>query len=551
MGNQGKVANNQGTPFCLTEEFAAVYRLHSLSPPGLILGEDKKEFIDLSHLVGDKGREEMRKTPSRPKEMMKSVLSWPCGALMSSNYPNAYRNVSPTDDTGKDLPERENIDLAALDLYRDRERGILKFNEFRRQLNLKPYRTWLELTGGNEQDARRLELIYGPGQDGIERLDLLVGDMYEGKVQPAFALSETSFIIFLLMASRRLDADPFLNELYNEETYTKFGLKHVQETPGLFDLLDRHYPDLSADFKDENGKQKQSVFKPTLTPDDWEKAIEDKTVPEQYTKEWAETKARNEKFFDELEEETEVFTKNLKANSKEVPVFKPESIWSIICVLLVVVPYYILNTTVNPDIGIQPMFPTDSINIAKEFAFSNVRHVDSLNRILHLFTNPLIFVSQCFLLDRTPAVFGLTFSLFGNVFKVNAGFFYILYLSIYAFLLDTYSGVAHLVYITALYRLVPSFGNWVTRVVGVRFTNMTAFALYIFGQYSQILFGHEIREDFYDWNIYQLFIIQQLVTVWNIMRVLNIYPTFIEQVEFWEPIMKECMGKINFSDCVP
>ena len=87
-------------------------------------------------------------------------------------------------------------------------------------------------------------------------LDLLVGDMYEGKVQPEFALSETSFIIFLLMASRRLDSDPFLNELYNEVTYSKFGLKHVKDNKGLFDLLERHYPDLTEDFKDEKGKRK-------------------------------------------------------------------------------------------------------------------------------------------------------------------------------------------------------------------------------------------------------------------------------------------------------
>lgn len=318
MGEKkGKVSNNYGTPFCLTEEFAAVYRLHSMSPPGMILGDDKKEFIDLSHLVGDKGREEMRKTSTRPKEMMKSALAWPCGGLYSRNYPNAFRDVSPTDDTGLDLPESENIDLAALDLYRDRERGILKFNEFRRQLNLKPYKTWMELVGtgeGKEDDARRLELIYGPGEKGIERLDLLVGDMYEGKVQPAFALSETSFIIFLLMASRRLDSDPFLNELYNEVTYTKFGLKHVKENKGLFDLLERHYPDLTEDFKDKKGKRKQSVFKPTLNQDDWEKAIDTNVVPEKYTKEWDKTKEDNEKFFNELEKDTQIYTKNLKSN---------------------------------------------------------------------------------------------------------------------------------------------------------------------------------------------------------------------------------------------
>jgi len=161
MGEKpGKKANNQGTPFSLTEEFAAVYRLHSLSPPGLILDNGKeREFVRLEDLVGDQGREEMRKTAQRPKEMMKSVLSWPCGSLTPHNYPNAYRNVSPTDDEGRNLPISENIDLAALDLFRDRERGILKFNEFRRQLYLKPYKTWMELTGYNEVEARKLELM--------------------------------------------------------------------------------------------------------------------------------------------------------------------------------------------------------------------------------------------------------------------------------------------------------------------------------------------------------------------------------------------------------
>ena len=45
--NPGKKSDDKNTPFCLTEEFAAVYRLHSLSPPGLIVeaGNDKKKFI--------------------------------------------------------------------------------------------------------------------------------------------------------------------------------------------------------------------------------------------------------------------------------------------------------------------------------------------------------------------------------------------------------------------------------------------------------------------------------------------------------------------------
>lgn len=539
-----KKSNNQGTPFCLTEEFAAVYRLHSLSPPGLILGDDKKEFIPLEDLVGDRGREEMRKKADRPKEMMKSCLSWPCGNLSAHNYPNAYRNIAPTDDEGRDLAESEKIDLAALDLFRDRERGILKFNEFRRQLHLKPYKTWMELTGYKEKEAKQLELIYGPGQEGIERLDLLVGDMYEAKVMPGFALSETSFIIFLLMASRRLDADPFLNELYNEKVYSKFGLAHVKNNEGLFDLLDRHYPELIEDFKDEKGKAKESVFKPTFGPADWTDAIKSNVVPNEITDVWATTKKENEEFFEELEKETEIYTKNLRANSKLV--FKPEWTWVIISILLVVIPYYLSQTVTNVELVIQPLYP---INLAREFAFSNVRHYDAFNRILHLFTNPLIYVSQTYLLDKTPSLFGISIDLpyFGK-FKFNAGGFYFSYLVIYTFILDLFPGLVHLLYLLFLYSLVPSFGKWITRIVGPKSANLTAFFLYLFGQVSQIIFGHLMGEDFYDWNIYQLFHVQQLVLVLNLMRMFRILP-FLEELEYWEPIMEECMGKVPFSLC--
>lgn len=131
---------------------------------------------------------------------------------------------------------------------------------------------------------------------------------------------------------------------------------------------------------------------------------------------------------------------------------------------------------------------------------SNHIGIVPLFQILHLFTNPMIFVSQCFLLDQTPAVFGLKV----HGFKVNAAFFYLMYLCFYSILLDVYSGLFNLAYSIALYRLVPKFGNWVTRVVGVKWTNAAAFVIYFISQYSQILIGHEIRENFYDWNIYQV-----------------------------------------------
>lgn len=154
-----------------------------------------------------------------------------------------------------------------------------------------------------------IKYSYGKGKEGVERCDLLVGDMYEKKPQPSFALSETSFIIFLAMASRRLESDPYLNEYYTEEYYTKFGLDHIKSVEGLLDILDRHYPELAKDFKNSNGKAKQSAFKPTLGPSDWAAAI-DKYVDAETKSEWKKTKEANEKFFNAVEKEAQDFVKS-------------------------------------------------------------------------------------------------------------------------------------------------------------------------------------------------------------------------------------------------
>lgn len=67
--------------------------------------------------------------------------------------------MTPTDETGKNFSQERRIDLAALDLFRDRERGIQKFNEFRRSIHLRPYESFMDLTGGVAEDARKLELM--------------------------------------------------------------------------------------------------------------------------------------------------------------------------------------------------------------------------------------------------------------------------------------------------------------------------------------------------------------------------------------------------------
>ena len=79
---------------------------------------------------------------------LRSFLKYPCGALTLFNYPRALRDVSPTDDAGAPSPSQ--IDLAATDIWRDRERGVPKYNEFRRQINMLPVKDWKQLTGGDQ-----------------------------------------------------------------------------------------------------------------------------------------------------------------------------------------------------------------------------------------------------------------------------------------------------------------------------------------------------------------------------------------------------------------
>ena len=82
-------------------------------------------------------------------------------------------------------------------VFRDRERQNCRYNEFRRRLFMPPITKWENMTSDKETLAILREL-YG---NNVERLDLLVGLLLEKKI-PGFAISETSFFIFLLMASR-------------------------------------------------------------------------------------------------------------------------------------------------------------------------------------------------------------------------------------------------------------------------------------------------------------------------------------------------------------
>ena len=89
--------------------------------------------------------------------------------------------------------------------------------------------------------------MYGDRPQDVEKLDLLVGTLAEQAPDnrpTGFGFGETMFQIFILNASRRLQADRFYTDDYNEETYTKEGIDWIDRAT-LKGVLLRHHPELA------------------------------------------------------------------------------------------------------------------------------------------------------------------------------------------------------------------------------------------------------------------------------------------------------------------
>jgi hypothetical protein len=257
--------NHFGSPFNFPEEFTTVYRLHPLVPDLIEYREWQKDpnVIQTKIPVADTFR-------ARGTQQMleHGIASWALsmgrqrlGLLTLHNHPAFLQNLPmPRLHT-----QTNTLDVPALDILRDRERGIPRFNEFRRQIGLK------QLTGfddfiGPENDKERKQIaatlreVYGQHTcdaskvisevqlnpdgspindclghpngsvvDNIEDLDTVVGWLAEPSRPHGFAISETQFHIFILNASRRLFSDRFFTSSFRPEIYTQLGIRWVED----------------------------------------------------------------------------------------------------------------------------------------------------------------------------------------------------------------------------------------------------------------------------------------------------------------------------------
>lgn len=260
--------NHFGSPFNFPEEFTSVYRLHPLLP-------DMIEFRDYNNPNAIKSNipviEAVRgKTTDQIRD--KSIENWALsmgrqrlGQLHLQNHPLFLQNL--------DMPHLGSpsgkLDIAALDIIRDRERGVPRFNEFRRQIGLKSlssFDDFIDQRLASDSPARahqeaivaKIREVYGSHicdeskiiskaqkndqgdfindclgapngsrVDNIEDVDIVVGWLAEYTRPHGFAISETQFQIFIINASRRLFSDRFFTSSFRPEIYSQLGYDWV------------------------------------------------------------------------------------------------------------------------------------------------------------------------------------------------------------------------------------------------------------------------------------------------------------------------------------
>lgn len=260
--------NHFGSPFNFTEEFTSVYRLHALLPDLIeFRKKDNPNKISFNIPVIDTIRGNATNHMHQ-----RGIANWAIsmgyqrlGLLHLRNMPSFLQNLP--------MPHLDSstrkLDIVALDLIRDRERGIPRFNEFRRQIGLKTLTSFDDFINRNldkdnpwrqqqEETVSLIRKIYGTHicdaskiitkaqrdangnfindclghsngseVDNIEDIDNIVGWMAEYTRPHGFAISETQFHIFILNASRRLFSDRFFTSSFRPEFYSRLGYDWV------------------------------------------------------------------------------------------------------------------------------------------------------------------------------------------------------------------------------------------------------------------------------------------------------------------------------------
>ncbi|CAN5159494.1 peroxidase family protein [soil metagenome] len=236
-GIPGSPTDHHGVPYAMTEEFVAVYRMHPLVPDEFSFrsAADGSGIRDhtLPQLVGTHAVKVLEQVSLA--DVLYSFGTAHPGAITLHNHPRSLQRFEKADGTL--------IDLAAIDILRARERGVPRYNDFRRLVHLEPAASFDDLTD-DPAWAGQLRRVY---DDDIDSVDLMVG-MYAERPPAGFGFSDTAFRIFILMASRRLNSDRFFTADFTPRVYTQAGMDWIDDND-MSTVLLRHCPALAPSLR--------------------------------------------------------------------------------------------------------------------------------------------------------------------------------------------------------------------------------------------------------------------------------------------------------------
>jgi hypothetical protein len=232
----------------LTEEFVSVYRMHPLMRDSLDVrsaadGRLLQTFEMMQGVVGNIDQLTVFKGNWTMADVLYSFGVCHPGAITVHNFPAFLREFRRFDG--------EILDLASIDIVRDRERGVPRYNAMRKFLHKKPIVSFDDLANSKHPNLpAELRSVYGQtnGKDNVDRIDLMVG-LYSEEPPEGFGFSDTAFRIFILMASRRLKSDRFIAKDFTPEVYTQVGIDWVNNN-SMISVILRHFPELSPALRD-------------------------------------------------------------------------------------------------------------------------------------------------------------------------------------------------------------------------------------------------------------------------------------------------------------
>merc|ERR1712110_605684 len=212
-------------PWGFTNSFVSVYRLHQLLPDNVKFTDEKD--LTLAEMLEDNGTKNAEifdeiGFANIGQAFMKAGL----GVPSLWNYPKGL-----TSEHGG-----FKLNLPALEIYRDRQLGQLRYKEWTKMMNLPVPEHWCDISPRTEV-IKALQEVY----EEIEDVDLIIGlyAHFDKKNLPGHVVVDPSYILFVLQTPMRTHQDRFFRKQKTAEFYTQWGIDYLDDTM-FVDILERH-----------------------------------------------------------------------------------------------------------------------------------------------------------------------------------------------------------------------------------------------------------------------------------------------------------------------